>query len=52
LFTSPVDPTVLVFEEAMKEVKGWVTLVGRCFVARGESHTKADGVPQKGAGNG
>jgi hypothetical protein len=28
LFTSPVDPTVLVFKETMEEVKGCVTLVG------------------------
>jgi hypothetical protein len=28
LFTSPIDPTVLVFKKAMKEVKGWVTLLG------------------------
>jgi hypothetical protein len=28
LFTSPIDPTVLVFKEAMEEVKGWVMLAG------------------------
>jgi hypothetical protein len=45
LFASPIDPTVLVFKEAMEEVKGWITLVGRCFVARGENNAKAHGVP-------
>jgi hypothetical protein len=28
LLTSPIDPTVLVLEQAMEEVKGWVTRVG------------------------
>jgi hypothetical protein len=45
LFASPVNPTVLVFKEAMEEVKGWITLVGRCFVARGENNAKAYGAP-------
>jgi hypothetical protein len=45
LFAAPVDPTVLIFKEAVKEVKGWITLVGRCFVAGGENNAKAHGVP-------
>jgi hypothetical protein len=45
LFASPINPTVLVFKEAMEEVKGWITLVGRCFVARGENNAKAHGAP-------
>jgi hypothetical protein len=45
LFASPVNPTVLVFKEAMEEVKGWIALVGRCFVGRGENNAKAHGVP-------
>jgi hypothetical protein len=52
LFTSPIEPTVLVFKEAMEEVKGWITLVGRCFIAWGENNANAHGVPQKRAGNG
>jgi hypothetical protein len=45
LFASPINPTVLVFKEAMEEVKGWITLVGRCLVARGENNAKAHGAP-------
>jgi hypothetical protein len=36
---------MLVFKEAMEEVKGWITLVGRCIVARGEDYAKAHRAP-------
>jgi hypothetical protein len=44
-FASPVNPTVLIFKEAVKEVKSWITLVGGCFIAWGENNAKAHGMP-------